>query len=132
MTDEEFIEQLESCRLPEIHLSHSEHVRAGYLYLRCNRFPEAVVKMCNAIRNYTQSLGKAERYHETITIGFMALIQQSLKKRESWSEWEEFKAANPNLFAKGALRAYYPAEILDSPAARSSFVLPPPRYAALR
>jgi hypothetical protein len=125
MTDEEFIEELEARRLPEPLFDHAAHVRAGYVYLRRQKFPLAVARMCTAVEGYAASLGRADRYHETVTIGFMALIQEHMKRRGDGDGWEGFKSQNPELLRKDALLAYYPKAILDSDEARVRFILLP-------
>jgi len=66
MSDEEFLAALESCSLNECDFGHAAHVRAAYLYSRSRDFAAALEKMRRAIRTYAASLGKADRYHETI------------------------------------------------------------------
>jgi hypothetical protein len=124
MTDAELIAALEACVLPEQEFCHAAHVRAGYAYLRGASFPDATARMCRAVRNYVGSLGKHERYHETITVGFMALIAQRLREGGDGG-WEAFSSRNPQLLRRDALLAYYPEAVLASAAARSGFVLLP-------
>jgi hypothetical protein len=123
MSDEDFIAALEACRLPESLFDHAAHVRAGYLYLRRQEFPFAASRMCATIKDYARSLGKGERYHETITIGFMALIKERLFRGGDGGGWEGFKAQNPELLRKDVLLEYYPKAVLDSEQARSGFLL---------
>lgn len=125
MNDKDFLAALESCTLPESEFPHAGHVRAGYLYLTNHSFPRAVERMCSAVRAYARSLGKPDRYHETITVGFMVLINMHLHKLGDGGGWEGFKVSNPELFSKDALLQFYPRELLESPAARMCFVLAP-------
>jgi len=125
MTDQEFIAELEACRLPACEFPHAGHVRAAYLYLLAEPFPQAAARMCRTIQNYARSLGKADKYHETLTIGFMALVQKHLRLHGDAGGWEGFKAQNPELLRKDALLDYYPAAVLDSAEARATFVLVP-------
>lgn len=125
MTDADFIAQLESCSLPEVEFNHTAHVRAGYLYLRRHKFPQALALMCTAIAAFSASLGRADRYHETITIGYMALIHERMRSRGDGSSWSEFKDQNPELFRKDILLDYYPRELLESAEARARLVLVP-------
>ena len=125
MTDAEFIEQLESCRLPESEFGHLAHVRAGYVYLRRHEFPQALAHMCAAIAAYSRALGKAERYHETMTISYMALIHERLCTRGDGGHWEGFRDQNPELFHKDILLDYYTSEVLASAEARARFILVP-------
>jgi hypothetical protein len=125
MTDEEFIAELEACILPESHFDHAAHVRAAYWYLRRLPFPDAAARMCTTLRSYTLSLGRAGRYHETLTIGFMAVILDHLRRRGDGGGWAGFRADNPELLRKDLLLDYYPQAVLASAEARERFVLVP-------
>jgi len=125
LTDETFIAELEACSLPQAAFDHAAHVRAGYAYLIRLPFPDAVARMCGTIKKYADSIGKAGLYHETITIAFMALIQEHLYLRGDGGGWTGFRDQNPELLRKEALLAYYPKTVLESADARMRFVLPP-------
>jgi hypothetical protein len=125
MTDEEFLRALESCELPESDFGHAAHVRAAYLYLRqAEDFAAALVQIRRAIRNYASHLGQPDRYHETITVAYLALIQQHICERGNGGEWPVFARDNPELFRPGLLREFYPQAQLESEMARSVFLLP--------
>jgi hypothetical protein len=123
MTDSEFVAALESCTLPETSFRHADHVRAAYLFLKQARFPEALARMTRAIRRYAESRGKANLYHETITIAFLAVINERMHTRGDGDEWEGFAGANPDLLDKRFLSHYYRHETLHSQRAREVFVL---------
>jgi hypothetical protein len=125
MTDAEFIAELEACRLSPAEFPHAGHLRAAYLYLLADPFPQAAARMCTTIRNYARALGKPEKYHETVTIAFMALAHKHLRLRGDGGGWQGFLEQNPELLRKDALLAYYPAAVLESAEARATFVLVP-------
>jgi len=123
--DAQFLAALEDCTLSPDCFDHAAHVRAGYLYLRRAPFPQATATMCATIARYARALGKPERYHETITVAFMALINAQLRQQGDDGGWEPFRARNPQLLRSDALLAYYPRAVLESRAARSCFTLLP-------
>jgi hypothetical protein len=124
MSDEEFLAALESCSLCERAFGHAAHVRAAYLYLRSTEFAAALAKMRCAIRTYAASLGKADRYHETITVAYVALIRKTLYERGDGGGWQGFSAANPELLERDLLLRFYPRSQLESELARRIFLLP--------
>jgi hypothetical protein len=124
MTDSDFLAALERCTLPESELTHAAHVRAAYLYLCRGSFGQAIDRMAATIRRYATSLGKPGRYHDTITVGFLALIRARICERGDGGGWAEFATANPDLLDRGRLLRHYPADQLQSPLARRVFVLP--------
>lgn len=132
MNDDDFIASLESCGLPSNEFGHTAHVRAAYLYLRTRSFPEALAHMAQTVRNYAANLGKSDKYHETITVAFLALIHQHLAERGDFGDWSEFARQNPSLLEAGLLLQFYPREQLDSDIARKVFVLPRRQHSAAR
>jgi len=124
MTDADFLAALERCTLPESEFTHASHVRAAYLYLCDGSFGQAIDRMAATIRRYATSLGKPDRYHDTITVGFLALIRERISEDGDGGSWREFAAANPNLLDRGLLLRHYRQAQLQSPLARRVFVLP--------
>jgi hypothetical protein len=124
MTDQEFLRALESCGLPESQFGHVAHVRAAYLYLRQHDFAGALERIRRSIRNFATHLGKPDRYHETITVAYAALIQQHICERGDGGGWESFARENPELFDPNLLGHFYPRGQLESEMARKVFLLP--------
>ena len=69
-------------------------------------------------------MGKPDRYHETITIAYLALIRQALYERGDGGGWTAFSRDNPQLLQRGLLLQFYPQAQLDSDLARRVFLLP--------
>ena len=82
--------------------------------------------MRRTLRAFAHALGKAERYHETITVAFMALVRQHLHERGDEGGFEGFAKRNPELFERELLLEFFPKSVLDSSTARQIFVLPRP------
>jgi len=124
MKDDEFLAAFEQCSLEERSFGHAAHVRAAYLYLRAGDFEAALVRMRVALRRYVAALGKANRYHETITVAYLALIRQRLFERGDGGGWQGFALQNPELLDRDFLLRFYPKAQLQSELARRIFVLP--------
>ncbi len=129
MTDEEFIRALETGRLAPSDFDHAGHVRAAYAYLQSGDFLATVERMRRAIRAFAGFLGKPERYHETITVAYVALIQEYLHERGNRAGWTAFARATPELFRADLLSSFYSPSQLASDTARKLFVLPRPGLA---
>jgi hypothetical protein len=124
MTDVEFLAALESGTLPEAEFNHAGHVRAAWLCLRQGSFPEALARMSGALRNFAAARGKPDRYHETITVANLALINERLLLRGGGDRgWQGFLEQNHELLDRRLLTHYYRPETLASPAARRVFIL---------
>jgi len=126
VSDEEFLRALEGGELPEAEFGHAAHVRAAYLYLRRGDFAAALTRIRAAIGNHARRLGKADRYHETITVAYLALIQQHMCLRGDGGGWPGFARENPELLQADLLLHYYPRSQLQSELARRVFILPRP------
>ena len=126
MSDDEFLARLEDCTLPEDQFHHADHVHAAWLYLTRFAPTEAIAKFSEALRSYATSLGKAERYHETITWAYLLLVNERIRRSEAMASWEQFAAAHPDLFdwKDSILLRYYRPETLRSNLARRVFVMP--------
>ena len=125
--DLDFLDRLESGRLPPAEFGHRGHLRAGFLYLRRHDFPGACVAMKRSIQQFAARLGKSTLYHETLTVAYLALIAERLAEEPRELAFDAFLARYPELESAEFLRRYYPAGELDTPESRATFVLPRPR-----
>jgi hypothetical protein len=122
MTEVEFLAAFESASLPTSSFRHADHLRAAFLLLQQGGFEGAIPRMRAALRRFAAALGKPDLYHETVTVAFLALVNERRHRREDL-DWAGFAAANRDLFDKGVLARYYRPRILESWHAREVFVL---------
>jgi len=131
MNGDDLVAALEDCTLPADRFHHADHLHAAWTYLR--RFPaaEAIREFSRTLRLSTASLGKADRYHETITWAYLLLLNERIhrldqERGDQEATWEEFSHANQDLFdwKEPLVRRYYRKETLGSDFARSVFVMP--------
>jgi hypothetical protein len=128
MDDTALVHAFESCSLKESEFSHRAHLRVAWLYLTSGvHFEEAALRFCRGLRRYAESLGKGDRYHETITWAFLAIVNER-QRRCAASSFDHFAAEHPDLFEPrlAPLLRYYDAETLHSERARATFLLPGP------
>lgn len=125
MTDEEIICRFENGRVPPESFHHSDHVRLAFAYLREYPVLTALEKFSTALKRFATSIGKPDRYNETITCAYLFLIRERMARSPDFN-WEQFATANPELLAwqDGILHRYYHAETLKSDLARQVFVFP--------
>lgn len=124
MSDDEFLEAVARCTLPEAEFGHSQHVRLAYLLLRQHDLYSAMRATRTLISSFAASLGRADRYHETITMAFVVAIHARMGETGDRGSWPVFAAANPDLLDKAFLGRHYGAHELGAPGARRYFVLP--------
>ncbi len=124
MDDATFLAELEAATLDASLFDHRAHVRAGFLILSAEPgFGAALARMERAIRRFAAANGKDGLYHETITVAFMALINERMAGGAA-SDWQSFEKENPDLFDGALLGRYYSKDFLALPGARATFHLP--------
>jgi len=117
------IQSFETGALDPAQFPHSEHVRIGYEMLGRYSFGEAIFRFSRGLKGLAAKVGKPEIYHETMTVAFLALINERRASRPG-ETWSEFKANNADLFDKRCLEKWYGAEQLGTDLARRAFCLP--------
>jgi len=127
-TASEDLRALEAGLVVPAKFSHPEHVRLGYEMLRRYSFAEAVSRFSGGLKLVVRNAGKPEVYNETITIAFLAVINER-RVAVGATDWNEFAATNPDLLEKVCLERWYDPEQLCSDLARTTFCLPRPRAA---
>lgn len=112
-------------RAPEpFHMGHAEHIAVAWCYLQTMPLLQGLNTMIQRIRDFSESRGVPERYHETVTWAWYLLIHERLERTGRDTSWETFAVLHPDLLDGSALAGYYRPETLDSPLARRVFVLP--------
>ena len=125
MEDEWLVAAFERVELSGGQFSHVEHVRVAWWYLSRCPFAEARQRFSDALRRFATAQGKAERYHETITVAYLLLIAERLQRTPDLT-WLDFAACHADLLVRQppVLAQYYSDETLKSRRARDEFVLP--------
>ena len=119
----EELEALETGALDPSKFPHREHVRLAYGMLERYPFGEAVTRFSRGLKLLVTKAGRPEIYHETITVAFLALINER-RARVAARSWSKFAGDNADLFERGCLEQWYPREQLKSELARRTFCLP--------
>lgn len=125
MTDGEFMATLSEQSIdPEV-FNHAAHVRAAYLVLiEEPTFGRALDRIAGLIKAIAARHGNTTLYHETVTVAYMALINARLRDGGDHDGWDDFAAANGDLFERRTLAALYPGDTLKTPLSKIAFLLP--------
>ena len=125
MNDQEFLAALEDCTLSKELFDHRGHLRAAWLYLDAFPLPVAARKCATSIERFANHLGATGKFHLTVTLAFMHIIDE-LRQRYPARSWEEFLAACPILVndPKSLLARHYSSHVLAEDRARQCFVTP--------
>ena len=117
------LDAFESGRLDPATFRHRDHVRLGYEFLGRYSLGEAISRFSNGLKLLAEKAGRPGLYHETITVAFLALINER-RAAGVVASWADFEKANSDLLDKRCLERWYGAEQLRSDLARRVFCLP--------
>ena len=124
LTDDEFTGLFEACELPPEEFHHREHLRLALIYLRRYGPDESKVRLSRSIRTYAAHHGAPGKYHETLTVAWLQLVEHAAACLGPESALEDLVTAFPILLRKDALEACYSRAALGSEAARGLFLEP--------
>lgn len=124
MTDEAFARAFESGSVTPAQFDHRAHVRVAWVYLREAGSPdEALTRMRDAIRRFAAAAGATQKYHETMTVLWMRLLED-VRARGATGELADVLLAHPGLADTDVPLQYYSRERLFSDEARAAWVEP--------
>jgi hypothetical protein len=127
MTDSEFAQAFEACELSNESFHHRDHIRLAWIYLQRYGVGDATTRIAASIRRFAGHHGKSDKYHQTVTVAWMKLLEQI----PVHASFAEAVAAFPQILSKDYLREFYSDELLTSNAARVDFMEPDRRPLAL-
>jgi hypothetical protein len=124
--DDAFAAAFEACTLPKEAFHHRDHIRLAWICLREDDFDAAAARIERSIRRFAAHLGAGEKYHQTITIVWLRLVEAAMRKssRAGAGTFEEFFEQNPELLDQKLPFQFYSRERLLSDAARSAWMEP--------
>jgi hypothetical protein len=126
LTDDELVAAFETARLGKSEFHHREHVRAAFVYLsRHSDLAEAAVRFRRALRHFAAAHGVPDRYHETVTWAYLALINERMRAASCADSAELLRRCPELLDGRALLARHYDVDaLLRSGHARELFVLP--------
>jgi hypothetical protein len=124
MTDEAFTRAFEDGAVAPAAFGHLAHVRVAWVYLHeAGSVEEALTRMRAAIRRFAAAAGAPQKYHETITVLWMRLLDE-VKTRGASGELTDVLREYPELADKDLPLQYYTRERLFGDEARTGWVEP--------
>jgi hypothetical protein len=122
--DSAFLAAFESGSVPNSAFHHRDHIRLAWLYLRRDG-PEAGARnVSNAILRFATAHGAAGRFHVSMTTFWVRLVQHVMSTVPGMRTFDELMCAFPLLADKQAVYRHYSRDLLNSPAARQTWLAP--------
>jgi hypothetical protein len=116
-------QQFEARTLANGAFRHREHVRLTWIYL-ASEPPDAVVpRLCDSLLTLATSHGVPERFHHTLTVVWVRLIDAARREHPDLA-FDALVDACPSLLDKDAPLAFYSSDRLYSDEARKCWVEP--------
>jgi hypothetical protein len=124
LSDDVFVAEFESCRFPNNRFRHADHIRLAWIYVRLCGYERAEQSMRTSILRFACHLGAVHKYHETITILWMRLVNIASHLSGRKEKFDDFARGHGWLFNKDTVFEFYSRELLMSDTARKVWVEP--------
>ncbi|ORZ25293.1 flavin reductase like domain-domain-containing protein [Absidia repens] len=121
-----FMSAYEDCSLDTRHWMHRAHLRMAWNYLRDTGDTEKATPLIKRQLQIHFDKNDHLQYHETITSFYIHLIDLAIKANhgKDKDDFFDFMERFPILTNPQSIQHYYSPQLLKSPLARSSFLLP--------
>jgi hypothetical protein len=121
----DYLKRFELGELGPEHFDHRGHLLMAWIHLCHYGQNEATARVCRGVKELAAKFGAPEKYNHTLTIAFMLIIKQRMFG-EAVGDFHHFLVANPDLVqdARAVVLQHYSRERLDSPKARSEWLVP--------
>jgi len=125
MTDDEFMQAFETCRLSSDDFDHRGHLRIAWLLLRRHPLDRAIEEICSGIARIARHFGAPEKFNRTLSAALVRLMAHAAARSPDES-FEAFLTANPAFVhdVRGLLAQYYSPGLLQSADAKQRFAMP--------
>ena len=125
MTDEAFARAFEAGGVTPEQFDHAAHLRVAWVYLReAGSADAALPRIREAIQRFAAAAGAAQKYHETITVVWMRLLEEAGAGVLRPCELSELLRQRPELADKNLPLKFYSRDHLFSDRAREAYVPP--------
>ena len=122
--DAAFLRAFESGALSNSAFHHRDHLRLAWLYLRRDGPETGAVRVIESIRQFAAAHGAADRFHETLTRFWIALVRHVDQAFPGIDHFDDLLARYPLMADKSLVYRHYSAEALDKRIARGGWVEP--------
>jgi hypothetical protein len=122
--EDAFVRAFEACEYPPEKFRHADHIRLAWIYLRRYGAEGAEERIRTSIRNFATTVGHAPKYHETMTLAWLRLVEAAYTATPELTDYVAFVSQHPTLLDKNALSSFYSPQVLACEQARHEWIAP--------
>lgn len=120
----ELVRAFETCEIHPAEFKHYQHLAVALWYLKHHSYEAASEKMRGGIQRLAAAYGKTG-YHETITVFWLKVVRDFLRKAESRATIFELANEVASHYGhKNVIAEYYSEELLASVKAKNEWLEP--------
>ena len=125
LSDSEFAQQFEVCTLNPTLFTHEAHLRLAWIHVKQYGVVEAVQHICPQIAGYDRVFGDGTKYHQTVTIASLQVIDHFIRKSKS-ATFADFMIEFPRLRThfREILAQHYSIDIFKDARAKTQYIEP--------
>lgn len=125
LSDLEFEKQFGDCSLDPTLFTHEAHIRLAWIHITKYGSQQAEENINSQILQYVSKLGAQSKYHATVTIAAVKIVNHFVLQSPA-NDFAEFVKANDRLITdfKGLLMTHYKTNIFDSAEAKKEYIEP--------
>lgn len=125
LSDSEFEQAFADGSLPIPWFTHGAHIRLAWIHLQEYGLDRAIENIRAQIQRFAKAAGAPDKYHETITVAAILMVDQFRKKHPAANS-EAFVQQHPFLSKdfKALISKHYSTDIFTDTGARKEFLQP--------
>lgn len=125
LSDSEFSIQFQNCSLDPSNFDHEAHLRLVWIQIEKHGFQQALINIQHQIQKFVKHVGAEEKYHKTLTITAIEIVNH-FKKKQTSNSFKEFILEFPDLKNnfKGLIEHHYSYDIFKSVKAKKEYLEP--------
>ncbi|MBN4077552.1 hypothetical protein JYT25_00200 [bacterium AH-315-C20] len=125
LSDDIFEEQFRTCQLDPVLLTHEAHLRLAYIHISKYGEARAIQNLCLQIGVFDRTHGEGIKYHETITVVAVKIVQHFMNRTSAVNFdglLKEFPRLKTNF--KDLINQHYSLDLFKHPTAKIEYLEP--------
>jgi hypothetical protein len=125
LSDSKFEEQFQNMTMDPALFTHKAHLRLAWIHLNKYGEEKAIENICNQIQKFDRRHGDGTKYHTTMTVAAVKVVEHFRSKSNTRS-FQELLTENPRILThfKELLGKHYSKDQLQMEIAKEKYVEP--------